>query len=1245
MHEEKMNCCIPEWKDPCNCHDTPNFCPPPKPPFCPQPPVPSVVQGVSLYEAMQDLNNRVNICIDTYNHVMAENYRTLRNLEKQAEENGAYYGSCDVYVEEGYSAEESAAYKIIHKKVVDRRGEPIRLELHFAYNNTTNSKIEQTIDSASKIEFADKIVIAQPKTDKGWYGNVIWHGAPLPSDPEASLYSVGFTRSGQMKVYSNSVSADRMISDGIENSIGCSGVLVQNGEITDSAWYENIPNYNIQSSRVLLGQNFTTQEVMIFVTGKENDETKQGMTSLRCAQILKDYGCNLVVEVGEGLSAGAMDKGSLMFTPENKQMPNAYAFWYISRKCYYKNDYERELAELVQNYGACIWQGYLNKENILDLRNDLNTEIEERKNADSVLQDNIDKEQARAEEAERVLQENIDKEQARAEAAEDLLDKAIKAEQARAEERENEIEANLNTEIDRAKEAERVLQANLDKETAERKAEDSVLSERINAEQERAEAAETTLQANIEKEENRATEAERVLQANINKEQARAENAEQTLQTNIDKEVSRATTAEDLLDKAIKAEQARAEERENEIEANLNTEIDRAKEAERVLQANLDKETAERKAEDSVLSERINAEQERAEAAETTLQANIEKEENRATEAERVLQANINKEQARAENAEQTLQTNIDKEVSRATTAEDNLRDSLSAEATARINADNDLQSKIEQETTERKAADNVLQENITKEETARISAVNAVQSNLDEEIDNRKAADQELETRINGTITALTTRVTTLETNVKNLQDLTVTLQEQMTALDTTVSSLSNLISTIETALNNVKTDVNNIKIELAGIKDGSIDLPYIKRVDGTGTGTHHLENLIISGDETVDSLEVLTTCTVPEPTADSNAATKKYVDEKVYLLHNLNFCNTIKGWTFPTGFNTEYTILTTDYDPVKAKKAEIIKLSVPDSVGISFITLVKGYNSNFYGNGMFWNYGQNAYVNQTVELRFAVDNAAVLSFRHGNTCSEPPTKDYNLANKKYVDDNYLPLAGGTMATSETNPATITWDMSNVNKANRAPFINVDCSSWKDSETNYFSIKGTNLAGNEVELFMNKNDLYIQNNTRNYNMKMGAAGITLNRESSQNCFITATNNNLRIDGLITPALDNQAANKKYVDDKVNAFKNITVTSESPNNYNAVVEWDGSSNLTLPENVNFSTPILLVWLPLYDKNNEDVSTYVPIYASHPIPALPIDYYASTARVGISTGANIDVKIDYSNGSITLQPIK
>lgn len=901
MHDNKMECGMPEWNDPCNCHDTPNFCPPPKPPFCPQPPVPSVVQGMSLYEAMQDLSNRVNICIDTYNHVMAENYRTLRNLEKQAEENGAYYGPCDVYVEEGYSAEESAAYKIIHKKVVDRRGEPIRLELHFAYNNTTNSKIEQTLDSASKIELADKIFIAQPKTDKGWYGNVIWHGAPLPSDPEASLYSVGFTRSGQMKVYSNSVTADRMISDGIENSMGCSGVLVQNGEITDSAWYENIPDYNIQSSRVLLGQNFTTQEVMIFVTGKENDENKQGMTSLRCAHILKDYGCNLVVEIGEGLNAGAMDKGSLLFTPEDKQMPNAYAFWYISRKCYYRNDYERELAELVQNYGACIWQGYLNKENILDLRNDLNTEIEERKNADSVLQGNIDKEQARAEEAERVLQENIDKEQARAEAAEDLLDKAIKAEQARAEGRENEIEANLNNEISRAKEAERVLQENIDKEQA------------------RAEAAET------------------------------------------------------------------------------------------LLQQNLDKETAERKAEDSKLSERINTEQERAEAAEALLQSNIEKEETRATEAERVLQANIDKEQARAEAAEQTLQTNIDKEVSRATTAEDTLRDSLSAEATARIKGDNDLQTKIETETT-------------------------TLTAKINQEISDRQSSDTALETRINATITALTARVETLEGNIVTLTSLTNKLQEQMTALDTTVSSLSNLISTIETALNNVKTDVNNIKLELTGIKNGSVDLPYIKRVDGTGTGTHHLENLIISGDETVDSLDVLTSCTVPEPTANNNATTKKYVDDKVYNYINNNLINTIKLWAYPNNYNQEIAL--TDYGVTtevqnKFKKAAFINVKLPAKTGTdNYASLAVQYNNygkatSAVGQAKIFANNQNAYADVIITISFGNWTMAINPDWHHMFTN--PEKEYDAANKQYVDQYFKKVS--------IKPANQTYILSNVDE------------------------------------------------------------------------------------------------------------------------------------------------------------------------------------------------------------------
>ena len=89
-----------------------DYCRPPVPAM---PPVPSVVEGESLYEAVNNCIDRVNVCMDTYNSVMAECYKTLHNLQRAAEENGAYYGPADVWTEEGYDADSSAKYFIIHK--------------------------------------------------------------------------------------------------------------------------------------------------------------------------------------------------------------------------------------------------------------------------------------------------------------------------------------------------------------------------------------------------------------------------------------------------------------------------------------------------------------------------------------------------------------------------------------------------------------------------------------------------------------------------------------------------------------------------------------------------------------------------------------------------------------------------------------------------------------------------------------------------------------------------------------------------------------------------------------------------------------------------------------------------------------------------------------------------------------------------------------------------------------------------
>ena len=101
--------------------DFPNFCPPPQRPTPPcMPPVPTVVQGDSLLQAMNNLSARVNTCIGTYNDVIANCYQTLRNLELAAQENGSYYGPCEVWVEDGYYPATGSAYKLIHKAPVDR---------------------------------------------------------------------------------------------------------------------------------------------------------------------------------------------------------------------------------------------------------------------------------------------------------------------------------------------------------------------------------------------------------------------------------------------------------------------------------------------------------------------------------------------------------------------------------------------------------------------------------------------------------------------------------------------------------------------------------------------------------------------------------------------------------------------------------------------------------------------------------------------------------------------------------------------------------------------------------------------------------------------------------------------------------------------------------------------------------------------------------------------------------------------
>lgn len=370
--------CCPPPPPPCGAPFPPPFQPQPCPPPMPKPmpcvpPAPSVCQGMDLYEAMNGLTDRVNTCIATYNDVMANSYQALRNLEHAAEANGAYYGDCEVSTEQGYYADEGNTYCVTRKKVVDRFGEPIRMQLKLAYDNTTNSKLEQPIDDASMIECA-QVIASCEVGDDGWVGNCFYKGAPLPSVESGDGYCVAFTRNGTMRIYSNAINQSQLLNDGVENSMTCVGRIIVDGEVKDEVAATVAPI-------VAMGQNTVTKEVFFVSAGSDANQVKQGLTnrglsSKACADILKGYGCDIAVVLSTGDNAMLLDKGENAFVPST--LPNqvkAKAFWYITRKAHYKNDYDRQLAELIQNYGQLRYTALLNQLSILNLKNYTEAEI------------------------------------------------------------------------------------------------------------------------------------------------------------------------------------------------------------------------------------------------------------------------------------------------------------------------------------------------------------------------------------------------------------------------------------------------------------------------------------------------------------------------------------------------------------------------------------------------------------------------------------------------------------------------------------------------------------------------------------------------------------------------------------------------------------------------------------------------------------------------------------------------------
>lgn len=373
-------------------HDIPK---PPAPGYVipPIPPCKPYVPGFSPEEQMAILTNKVNEMINLFNGFQDDTWGAYQAIVESALTNDAYYN--EITVEEGYIPEAEAKYKVVHIPFLDRAKQPIYIELGLAYNNTTNANVHEDVFSASKRTLADKLIPAYNSTNT-WWGATVWKNAPIGNIGENPAdYTVGITANGFIKVYEMLTNYTQLKQDGVRNAFMANSILVQGGAMTPSKFYPDEKDKLL--GRVGMGMNYDTKERFFVIV---NGSDTSGCTAEMLANIFLKYNCTVAVELSNGLATVGVDKGSMMFVPPTVDgddvptVPEVNAFWYITKRRHYRNEYVKDVAELTQKTGECLWESMLAeiavdeaKLEIKELSDQLDKETIDRENADKELQE------------------------------------------------------------------------------------------------------------------------------------------------------------------------------------------------------------------------------------------------------------------------------------------------------------------------------------------------------------------------------------------------------------------------------------------------------------------------------------------------------------------------------------------------------------------------------------------------------------------------------------------------------------------------------------------------------------------------------------------------------------------------------------------------------------------------------------------------------------------------------------------
>lgn len=409
------------------------------------PPV-QYVPGMNEQEQLANLNCKMNELIELFNHNTDKVFGAYEEVVRSAVCNDAFYK--EITVESGYLADASTSYELVHIPFVDCAGQPIYMEMGLAYNNTTNSGVTESVFDKALEVYADKIL---PAAERGFQGVAIWKGAPIYSEaysaarellPGMCNYTLGVTENGFFKIYdtpsknNNSDMIKSMRQDKVRNSMGCA-VIIRGGEYVED---ENLTDMELPCT--VLAMNYKTKERFILAIGKDN--VASAITPEMIANLLKKYDVDVAGLTSWGQQSYLLDKGQFSFMPTSTDsdgiptVPQSAAFWYITKRRHFHNDYVKEVAALTIQMGENLWYDELTSEAVdnlkldfVELRNDLDQEIQDREDADMALGERIDKEIADREAADTALDEKYAAEVARLDGEIDALSQRVTDEVAR----------------------------------------------------------------------------------------------------------------------------------------------------------------------------------------------------------------------------------------------------------------------------------------------------------------------------------------------------------------------------------------------------------------------------------------------------------------------------------------------------------------------------------------------------------------------------------------------------------------------------------------------------------------------------------------------------------------------------------------------------------------------------------------------------------------------------------------------